>query len=284
MYALKNSELSVLILDPEADKNRLGSRYCTGGYIYQVTDTQKGELLSGPQYPIAAPDVFDGQGAPDMFQQALGADGAPVGGEVGCLGVGTVLRTSPIEPFDVRHNRKVADFVQWQVENHMGTLTMRTSAFFKDWAYRLMRQVKLTGRSIISRTVIHSVGKASLPVRWFAHPFFPLTEDDVLCKFSIPVQMPENPGYFINGEGYICRKPEHDWKSGWYQALEYEKTGRSLTVIQKHPKVGQVTMITDFIPSFLPIWGNHRTFSFEPYFETQLAPRDEAEWSLEYQF
>jgi hypothetical protein len=42
--------------------------------------------------------------------------------------------------------------------------------------------------------------------------------------------------------------------------------------------------VTDFLPSFLPIWGNDRTFSFEPYFEKELAPGEGAEWNIEYRF
>ena len=66
MYALTNESLSVAILDPQADQGRFGTRYCTGGYIYQVVDAQRGELLSGPTYP-ASFNWFDGQGIPDAF-------------------------------------------------------------------------------------------------------------------------------------------------------------------------------------------------------------------------
>jgi hypothetical protein len=284
MFELKNSDLSVLILDPAGDVRRLGSRYCSGGYIHQVRDAHKGELLSGPQYPIAFPDDFDGQGAPEMFRQALGAETAAVGEDVGCIGVGVVRRTSPIRPFDVRHNREVAGRLQWQVDARQETLTMRTSASFKAWVYRLVRQVNLTGRTIASCTAVRNEGDLPLPVRWFAHPFFPLTKDDVLCRFSIPVTMPENPGYFLNADDYICRKPGHDWEKGWYQALDFEPAGRSLLVVQKHPLVGEVVVETDFLPGFLPVWGNDRTFSFEPFFERELAAGDEVEWSIEYRF
>jgi len=79
MFLLTNPELTVSILDPVADVARLGSRYVTGGYIWQVTDSQAGELLSGPEYP-REPNSFDGQGAPDFFIRALGAEDSPLGG------------------------------------------------------------------------------------------------------------------------------------------------------------------------------------------------------------
>ncbi len=283
MYTLSNAELSVSILDPVADVARLGSRYCTGGYIWQVNDAHKGELLSGPEFP-KEPNTFDGQGMPDMFQRPLGTEGVPVGGEVGCVGVGRVRRTSPIEPFDVRHNREVIEFVDWEVTPAAAVITMRTQATFREWAYRLERAVSLQGRLIHSRTDIQNVGQIPLPVRWFAHPFFPLTDDNVLCRFSIPVGMPANPGYFLSPESYVVRHADHNWQRGWYQPLEYEKTAGSLNAVEKHPKTGQVSVATDFMPTFLPIWGNDRTFSFEPYFEKELAPGEGAAWSIQYGF
>jgi len=283
MYILRNTDLTVSILDPVEDVARLGSRYCTGGYIWQVSDVKLGELLAGPEYP-REPNTFDGQGAPDMFHRALGAEDAQVGDEIGCIGVGRVRRTSPLEPFDVRHNREVIEFVQWDVAAGPGQISMQTEHAFKSWAYRLERVVSLRGRTVHSRTAIRSQGQAPLPVRWFAHPFFPVPSDNVLCRFSIPVSLPENPGYALNPDGFITRKPDHDWPIGWYQPLTYERAGDALTVLQRHPLVGHVTAETDFLPAFLPIWGNQVTFSFEPFFEKVLEPGEEAAWSIAYHF
>ena len=283
MYTISNDELRVSILDPITNMTRLGSRYCTGGYIWQVRDARLGDLLSGPLYP-AEPNTFDGQGMPDMFQRALGAEDAPQGGEVHCIGVGSVRRTSPIKPFDVRHNPEVIEFLRWEVEEAGDTNIMTTSSTFRDWSYALERSVVLQGRAVRSTTIIRNQGQAPLPVRWFAHPFFPLTEDNVLCRFSMPVSMPENPGYALNDQAYVVRKPEHDWNQGWYQPLEYEQAGSAMQAAQKHPLVGEVLVETDFMPTFLPIWGNTRTFSFEPYFEREVAPGDSASWQIHYTF
>lgn len=284
MYTVENAALSVSLLDPIADKVRLGSRYCVGGYIYQVTDLKKGELLTGPQYPAPYPDTFDGQGAPDMFFTPLGAEDTAVGGEVGVIGVGCVKRTNPTEPFSVRHNPEVAEFLPWEIEAGKESITMRTEQCFRDWAYSLAREVTLTERTIHSRTTIESTGEAMLPVRWFAHPFFPLTPDRVYCRFSMPVTMPANAGYFINDEDFICQKAEHDWPKGFYQALTYDKPANGITITQKHPAVGEVITTTDFAPDFLPVWSNANTFSFEPYFDAQLHQGQAATWCIRYEF
>jgi len=289
MYTLENAALAVSILDPVADQVRLGSRYCVGGYIYQVTDPEHGDLLTGPQYPDPYPDTFDGQGAPDMFSTALGtkeagAEEIPVGQDVGVIGVGLVRRTSPLTPFSVRHNPEVTAFLPWQVEADKTTITMRTDQSFQDWSYALTRRVALEGRTIHSTTEITSTGKAILPVRWFAHPFFPLTADRIYSRFSLPVSMPENEGYFLNSEGFICQKPEHDWGRGAYQALTYNKPTSGITITQKHPDVGEVLTTTDFAPDFLPVWSNANTFSFEPYFDTKLGQNESTAWRISYQF
>ncbi len=284
MYQLESVALSVSILDPVADQARLGSRYCAGGYIYQVTDADRGELFTGPQYPDPNPDVFDGQGAPDMFYTPLGAEEAKVGDDVGVIGVGRVRRTSPIEPFYVRHNPEVSEHLTWQVQAATSTITMRTAQTFRNWAYELTRTVTLEGRTLHSTTTIANSGTAMLPVRWFAHPFFPLTSDRVYCRFSMPVAMPENAGYFINEQGFICQRAEHDWQRGFYQGLDYTKPDHGITITQKHPHVGEVTTTTDFAPDYLPIWSNANTFSFEPYFDAKLTQGEVAAWCIRYRF
>lgn len=283
MYTLQNDSLSVSILDPAVDRNRLGSRYCVGGYIWQITDPDHGELLTGPQYPKPYPDTFDGQGAPDMFFTPLGAEEVAVGDVVGVIGVGEVRRTSEIEPFSVRYNPEVSEFLDWEVDASDTAITMHTTHTFQDWSYRLTRRVTLSERTIDSVTEIESSGSTILPVRWFAHPFFPLTPDRVYCRFSVPVSMPENAGYFINDEGFICQKAEYEWAKGYYQALDFEATD-GISVIEKHPTVGEVITTTDFAPDFLPVWSNANTLSFEPYFDAQLGKGESAAWRISYQF
>jgi hypothetical protein len=287
MYRLKNEQITVEVLDPLADVARLGSRYCTGGYIWQVIDAQKDSLLTGPEWP-KEPNTFDGQGMPDMFFRALGAENAPVGGEVSCIGVGRVRRTSPVEPFYVFHNREVIEFVHWEVNDQSNqetpTVQMSTRHTFKDWAYTLERSVSLRERTIHSHSAIRSLGSAVLPVVWFAHPFFPIPASNVLCRFSPSVSMPENPGYAINATGMITRKPGHDWARGWYQLLDYAKDSERFEGTQMHDRTGQVTVTTDFMPSTLPIWGNDKTFSFEPYFVRDFGQGEGAEWSISYTF
>ncbi|MCX6376202.1 MAG: hypothetical protein NTU88_09275 [Armatimonadetes bacterium] len=91
MIALQNDSLTVWILDPVADREWLGTRYCTGGFIFQVEDHDgspaRGNLLSGPTYPHSY-NLFDGQGAPDAFHPHLVIDQDPDGTPVRVLGIG----------------------------------------------------------------------------------------------------------------------------------------------------------------------------------------------------
>ncbi len=284
MYTLQNDQLTLSLLDPATDTKLLGSRYVAGGYIHQVTDAVHGPLLSGPEYPEPQPNPFNGQGAPDMFFTPLGGDNAAVGDEVGVIGVGRVRRTSEREPFDVRHNPEVIEFLPWQVEQDETSVTMRTAQEFQGWAYMLERRVELVERTIRSRTSIRSAGESTLPVRWFPHPFFPPTTDGVQCRFSVPIELPENPAYFLNDDDFICLDPDFNWTKGHFQPLGFSDAEEGMTITQRHPLVSEVVATIDYATDFLPIWGNARTFSFEPYFDTALAQGESATWQIDYTF
>ena len=284
MYILQNSQLTVSLLDPATDTAYLGSRYVVGGYIHQVTDAQQGALLSGPEFPAPQPTPFNGQGAPDMFFTSLGDDEAALGDEVGAIGVGRVRRTSDVEPFDVRHNPEVIEYLPWQVEQDEASVTMRTAQEFRGWAYMLERRVELDERTLRSHTRIRSEGESTLPVRWFPHPFFPPTADGVQCRFSVPIELPENPAYFLNEDDFICLQPDFDWRKGYFQPLGFADAENGMTITQRHPLLGEVVATIDYATDFLPIWGNDRTFSFEPYFTTQLARGESAAWEIAYAF
>jgi hypothetical protein len=281
MFKLENSALSAKILDPIADKHLLGSRYCAGGYIYQIQDRNKGDLLAGPTYPDGIYNSFDGQGAPEVFITALNDDNAKVGEDVVVPGVGVVLRTSPITPFHVRDNPVVKEFAQWDVLQAAGEIIMRTRQVFEKWDLYLLRSVSLDNRTITSKTVLFNKGTMQCPLRWFPHPFFPYPKDHVACRFGFPVSVPQNPGFFLNEQGIVALRRAYDWKKGFYQPLVMEKK-ELFSAVQIHPLVNSVSVTCDYSPSILPIWANQRTFSFEPYLEKQIQCGEEFSWKIEY--
>jgi hypothetical protein len=57
-----------------------------------------------------------------------------------------------------------------------------------------------------------------------------------------------------------------------------------LRVELPHPVAGSVRVECDWPLARLPVWGNARAFSFEPYHELTLQPGAVAGWSIRYSF
>src|SRR5262249_35587550 len=118
MYSIANALLAVSILDPIADRERFGTRYCTGGYIFQVADAQLGPLMSGPRCPDGF-SQFDGQGIPDAFNLA------PLNGPAGSsqaliLGIGLCDREKDT----------VLEFCRWDITHSATAMRFRTRQAF----------------------------------------------------------------------------------------------------------------------------------------------------------
>jgi hypothetical protein len=288
MLTLGNDQLVVSILDPIQDQARLGSRYCTGGYVYDVTDRRLGAITSGPGYPDEVePPVFDGQGLPEAFPSPLWIGGDPTianarppeGTTMLILGVG-FARAASAEAWRVM---PVEEFCLWQIEQSPTSITMETRQNYAGWTVELTRVLKLANRTLVSETRLANVGRDPVPFRWFPHPFFPNPWGEC-CKFNFAVGCPENPGYDLAESGYLQTKLDHAWdRVGHFLAVEYTP-GDRLVVLQKHPKLGLLVATCSYVPSWLPVWANKNTFSFEPYLQETVAPGQATTWSITYDF
>ncbi len=271
MYTLSNDQLTVSILDPQADQERFGTRYCTGGYIFQIADRVHGDLLSGPTYPDSF-NVFDGQGIPDAFN--LSPLREPYSDDPTALILGIGICDTKA--------RKAIEFCKWEVKQETQSIRMVTEHRFQDYAARLERIVTLFERTVHSEIRVANLGQGFLNLRWFPHPFFPHPIADELFRVNFPVSFPENPGYEIAPNGYIRRKG-WPWTGGQSAKLDHAGDTR-LVIMQRHPKLGLVGASCSFAPDFFLIWGNARTFSWEPYLERSLLGSQEYAWSIDYDF
>lgn len=273
MHALNNGLLEVEVLDPERDQERFGTRYCTGGYIFQVTDVKRGPLTSGATYPDSF-NVFDGQGMPDAFN--MNPLRHPKEPDAPALVIG-------IGQCDLAAN-KVLEFCRWEVAVEEAQVRMTTNQSYESYGLELERVVAVLGRTVRSRIRLTVTGRAQVPMRWFPHPFFPQPETDELCWLNAPVRIPpDHEGFVLGANGFIGRRAWPWTKQGYYLPLDHEARS-NLVVLQRHPVVGLVTGTCSYAPASFPIWGNERTFSWEPYLEHTVGAGQTLEWQIDYSF
>ena len=242
MLTLQNDQLTVEILDPRSDRDRLGARYCAGGYIFQITDLQVGPLLSGPTYPTSF-NTFDGQGIPDSFALAP-ISSAQQGHEV-VLGVGVCDAA----------DGALLDPAVWDVEEQQKSIVFETRPEHEGGTVDVRRRVSLEGRTVQSRTLVHNAGGGRFRMVWFPHPFFPQLPAgaDDLIKISIPVAGATNEAYEMVPSGFI-RRLGWPWSGGHYQPLDL-LGGGELVITQRHPLLGQVSAACHWTPTYFPCGG-----------------------------
>ena len=126
VLTLNNSSLTVELVDPRQDAHLLGARYCHGGYIFQVTDIDHGELLGTPARPY---NVFDGQGIPDAFNLSPlreAWESTTPSDSTTALIIGVGLCDTSVTPRDVTSDPSaptgVLDAAEWTVEPAYDTL------------------------------------------------------------------------------------------------------------------------------------------------------------------
>ncbi len=282
MLSLRNAALEVDLLDPAdpVDRRRLGTRYCWGGYIWQVSDPTIGPLLAGPEWPVDKPTPFNGQGLPESFRHAEFGTGRPliiedrrgfiIGiGDVGLnmAGVLDVLAPAP-----------------WSVTTSHGAIEFCTEQSGNGYACQLTRRVALSGRTLTSSTRLANLGERPLPLHWFAHPFFALDDRLITCGLPATWGMDDNVGYECDDAHRLTFKRRFQHRDdGHFEQLKIG-AGTPLRAELSHPQLTGIVLSTDFVPDSCPVWGNSNTWSIEPYLATDLSPGTDRAWTLTYAF
>jgi len=311
MININSNNLSVSLLDPREDIDKLGSRYCTGGYIWQIKDGSGHSLLSGPHFPALTPPVFDGQGMPEVFEIPLGGGDESVGAEVCVIGVGTVKKTSGIEPFHPRNNPQVITFCSWDIEHGDNYAVMSTKQSYRDKSIELKREVRVDGKQVVSITNVKNTGESEITLRWFSHPFFPLNTNHACGKISQNINttpnmrsnatpspneydlkrnsvpksvpksksiLPQSIGYRMDNDGTIFMKEDYDWKKGLFQLLDVPETKLSFDI--PHPVCESIKIECGYDVIRCALWANANTFSFEPFLQRILKAGEAHEWQV----
>ena len=146
MFHLGNDQLSLTLLDPVTDASRLGARYVSGCYVYQIEDTRLGPLFSGPVDPDDPPPVFDGQGIPEAFRYTVD----PADGQ------GIIFGNSIIADDGGARQKEVIERCRWRTDHQEVRLRMSTTHHFVDLSLNLHREIALAGRQITSSTRVQN--------------------------------------------------------------------------------------------------------------------------------
>ncbi|MBT5901822.1 MAG: hypothetical protein HOH58_06910 [Opitutaceae bacterium] len=279
MLSLANDSLRVDLLDPVADISRLGPRFCSGGFIWQVHDHVAGPLLSGPEGVEPNPEPFNGHGLPESFRDRsrAGQKWLWQGDEGIAPGVGKLGR--------VDETIAVVEPCFWHIDAQSTRVEFRTRHQAAGYACEVTRIVELDGRVLRSQSRLLNLSDQPMHFEWFAHPFFALGENA-----SLRVELPRNAslspdsGFEFNG-GVLTPSREYIGKDDGAFVLLDGVTGTKLECTIGHPRLSDgIKFTTNFVLSECPIWMNGFTFSIEPYQLLDLTPGAHRDWQLTYEF
>lgn len=281
MLTLANDSLSVELLDPAdpADRLRQGTRYCWGGYVWQVHDRAAGPLLAGPEWPHDRPTPFNGQGLPESFRHAAFGTGRPL---ILKERRGFIIGIGDVAP-NMAGELAVTEPCTWSITALSGALEFCTAQVGNGHACQLTRRIALEGRTLVSASQLTNTGSGPLPLHWFAHPFFALTDRLLTCDLPAGWGLDENVGYALDANNRLSFKRRFLHRDdGHFEPLRIGAAPFRVTL--SHPALTGLVMAADFTPDFCPVWGNSNTWSVEPYLQTEVAPGATRAWMLRYEF
>ncbi len=279
MLKLANDQLRIDVLDPTANADLLGPRFCAGAFVWQIHDAAAGPLLSGPEGPEPTPDPFNGHGIPEACRDRARSGQAWLwqDDEGFAPGVGTLQRNAD--------GVFISQPCNWHLDIGPTRAEFRSRHAAAGYEAELTRTLELDGRTLQSHSRLTNRGKKPMELEWFAHPFFALDSQGAIAVELPPgASIAPDSGFLL--EANILRGARRYFgKDDGAFTLPDGLTQRTLDVNISHPALKNgIQFNTDFVPSECPIWMNGFTFSIEPYQRLSVATGETREWQLTYVF
>ena len=279
MLHLENGELRLDVLDPTHERHLLGLRFCSGGYIWQVHDPSAGPLVTGPQWPHPTPGPYNGQGLPESFRHRT-REGRPLTwtGQRGvACGVGEIAS-------DANGDVSLVEPCTWTIAREPDRLVFQTRHTVAGFDCEVTRRLILTGRTVVSESQLTNHADEPMGLEWFAHPFFATgTNGAIRAGLPMGMRLPDNPGFSIEDQVLTPKRPFTHERDGHMDFLQFPPLIAPEFRIN-HPTLTGVKFTPSFAPSECVVWGNHITFSIEPYHVLNVPPGGTQQWSLRYDF
>jgi|GEM_PF-549784 hypothetical protein len=271
MITLENDELILSVIDPAEDLSLAGSRYCTGGYVFQIEHREFGPIFSGPEHP-GIPSGYNGQGIPETFcLQPIKLSAH----EDRFLNLGVGITDAQF--------RKTFTPARWFEERKSSCLLHSTVHCLEEESLEihLRRKIAFSKNLVSSKTEIRNEGRNAIPITWFPHPFFyhPANTSDAWVECAgLRSRTTREPMALVQRD---LRAKEYPFERPFVQTFSFASDKERFSAfIRSRPF--NLTMRTDYIPSVVVFYSNDQCFSLEPYFERQCQPGEVLELEVSY--
>lgn len=282
-FVLENAELRVEICDPEeTNESHLYTRFSHCGYITQIIQKKRGELLLGQPTYLFHP--FHGSGFPDEFETPLGYEEAACNAGFLKIGVG-VEKKRANTPYSNWDEHPIMQRAKIDVNTMPNGMVFIQSAMLGHIGYHYMKKIELDGRKIAISHNLQNIGNDRWNTLWYSHVFLPIEKVQpraimqMNCGGSLKKHLPQMQNDTPTGVTFSTQDLNADGLCFQWD-MSAARSNMQLLLNGDHNAVYHA--VGNYLYQELQIWMNNRVFSIEPKLHIDLQPGQKKCWETIY--
>ena len=291
LITLRRGPWQAALFDPRPAPALLGGRFVQGGWVCSLQ--RDGRELTG-----AADRTwfdYDGIGLPETFESGLAYELVGTGEEYLRLGCGRLIKG--VGENSERHALgRLSAVLDWEIQVGEDHAVFTTSDLLKHGpsgariGYRLERTIRLLDDGLVSSSVLHveAPDHLTLPLTWYAHPFFAQKRFDE-TSFLLPttaVRLEKPPGWRGMVQTSVAQDAEGRWRferSG-ARAIFAGVWGSREPIIVHLAGGGRLDIAPGFPLDHIVLWGSDHGASVEPKWARSCSHGERFAWDIAYRW